>query len=177
MVIDFNAKKEEELMDITAMMNAAEDSFDEMTGESGPFNDEAMAADFCAVLNELGNYICMLLPNGKCYSYGAYSPNDPFVRDGVDVYEISETESSLSEFVSELFKSGMAEMAAEDGVLSNPKKADRFCDGIINEANNKLCIPVANGWYLVYQIHDEMPEKGINVIDIFKAMTQQAESK
>ena len=168
-IIDFNRGKEEEVMEISEFATIAANAAEELAGEKGPFNDADEADGFCSALSSFGMIICTPLANKEWFGYYA---SEEMPRDGVDAYGNNTVCTNLMDFINVVIGYGAEAMADTNGPLMNAKAADDLCDRIYYDANNKLCIPLANDWWLVYSVYEKMPENGISVIDIYRSVAE-----
>lgn len=167
--VDYNTKKEEEIMELSEFAAFASSAADELINEKGPFNDPDEADGFCAALSELGMVICTPLANKEWIGYVA-SEEKPV--GGLDAYANNTVCTNLMDFMNVIIGYGTDALTDANGPFLNPKAADDLCNRLEYDANNKLCIPLANDWWLVYSVYQELPNNGLNVLDVYRYMVE-----
>lgn len=173
--VDFNAKKEERAMDVAEFVASSEECVTEFTsGEANPFNDPCIADDFCLAMKDIPVKLCVPLANGAWISY-IISEKIPF--GGINLYDACEDDQDLADFMLNLADGATELIAGNRSPLLNKETADDLYQKY-HDYGNKLCIPLANGQYLVYSVYDELPEDGVDLIEAYKIMRQnEAEMK
>lgn len=178
MIIDFNAKNEQELMnkseELSGFAEVASDGARSIVSENGPFQNAEAADDYCEVIAALGNCIGTRLANSW---WSVYCVSNEFPWDGVDVYTNSTAYRTFSSFMDNLVDVGINSLTDPKGPFFDAVEANRMCDWMAKDMNNKACIPLANGKYIVYSVYENLPDGGIDTMDIFKCMLESEKSE
>lgn len=168
-IIDFNRGKEEEIMDLSEFGTFVANEAETMINEKGPFNDPDEADGFCDAFTELGMIACVPLANTEWIGYYV---SEEMPRGGLDAYAANREYHNLTDFISMLAGIGANAITDVNGPLMSAKAANELSNKIYYDANNKLCVPLANDWWLVYSVYENKPLNGVSVLDIYKFMKE-----